>query len=81
MYFMVYSRVSRVWIGLSSLHNKAVFRWTSGSPLQYDNWTPGAQLTQSKCVILAKSGRYQNEDCLRTYSYICQRDTGIQVSF
>uniref|UniRef100_A0A8C2SXV2 Macrophage mannose receptor 1-like n=1 Tax=Coturnix japonica TaxID=93934 RepID=A0A8C2SXV2_COTJA len=71
------------WIGLNDINQEHVYLWTDGSPVYYTNWAKGSRSYYSKddCVYMKKNpieqaGKWKDEDCKASKSYICQRNTG-----
>uniref|UniRef100_A0A8C6YLE7 Macrophage mannose receptor 1-like n=1 Tax=Nothoprocta perdicaria TaxID=30464 RepID=A0A8C6YLE7_NOTPE len=71
------------WIGLNDINQEHTYLWTDGSPVYYTNWAKGSRSYFSKddCVFMIKNpieqaGKWKDEDCKSSKSYICQKTTG-----
>ncbi|XP_021244970.1 macrophage mannose receptor 1-like [Numida meleagris] len=70
------------WIGLNDINHEHTYLWTDGSPVYYTNWAKGSRSYYSKddCVYMKKNpieqaGKWKDEDCKTSKSYICQKNT------
>uniref|UniRef100_A0A8B9GM20 MRC1 protein n=1 Tax=Amazona collaria TaxID=241587 RepID=A0A8B9GM20_9PSIT len=71
------------WIGLNDINQEHTYLWTDGSPVYYTNWAKGSRSYYSKedCVFMKKNpieqaGKWKDEDCKASKSYICQKNSG-----
>lgn len=86
----VYSKSSKAWnqhywIGLNDRRNESQFVWSDGTPYNrsvYSNWYPGEPNDRAgeDCVELYGS-RWNDDNCKKEYSYICERPKGMCLSF
>ena len=63
-----------MWVGLSDLRTKGVYRWTTSHVLSYDGWDssqPDMQLDK-RCVKMEK-GKFKVESCSNNMWVLCQR--------
>merc|ERR550532_1099162 len=73
----------RVWLGLTRPYgNAGAWRWTDGSPLQYENWAPGepsdADGTTENCVEMYQgNGLWNDIDCDTLNKIACRNDKEI----
>ncbi|CAG4910852.1 unnamed protein product [Colias eurytheme] len=72
---------SWVFIGVSALNVPEVFETVDGIPIAevYDRWGPGEPNNaggKESCVIMRRDGTLNDDQCSRSYPYICKKTLG-----
>lgn len=69
------------WIGYNDRANESVFVWTDGANSTFTNWgykEPNDYNKNEDCAeIPGNSGRWNDNDCKKVYSYICSTNVGM----
>ncbi|XP_030627762.1 secretory phospholipase A2 receptor [Chanos chanos] len=66
------------WIGLAANSGTNAFRWTDGTPFDYENWSKeiSNKAPQQKCVYMSSvSGEWSPGSCADLHGYVCKRRT------
>ena len=64
-----------IWIGFSDLTKEGTFSWEDDAEIIFENWEkdqPNNGNGGEDCVVMRKSGRWDDVDCTREEAFVCE---------
>lgn len=64
------------WVRASDEAEEEVFQWTNRENVEFTNWNPTEPNNSNgneDCVVLCHDGRWNDNNCNKTFNIICER--------